>query len=144
MLIDEDSDENEAAVEQGDDVAGAAYRESLTSVDGFTRGAGGRVKFHKDTKKRRRENDDGSDVEMADATGASAGEKRKAKKRSPVKLGREFKAKVRVSLLRYALLLNLLHRTPEGTSSVGVMIHTRTFPFLKQPKKAPKGATVSP
>ena len=80
-------------------MAGDAYRETLTSVDGFTRDARGRVKFHKDTKKRRRdadgaENGDG-DVEMADGTLGAGGESRdkRAKKNKPVKVGQEFKAK---------------------------------------------------
>ena len=63
MVIDDKANEDEAMEE---DVAGAAYKESLTSVDGFTRGPNGRVKFNKDTKKRRRENED-EDVEMGEA-----------------------------------------------------------------------------
>ncbi|KAI0266803.1 NUC173-domain-containing protein [Gloeopeniophorella convolvens] len=87
MIIDEsDSDAGGAAEE---DVAGAAYREALTSADGFTRGPGGRIKFNKDTKKRRRENaEQDEDVEMGEAETARSG-----KKRSEVRLGREFKAK---------------------------------------------------
>ncbi|TDL26142.1 NUC173-domain-containing protein [Rickenella mellea] len=99
MVIDNDSDsddnEDRAKVKPSEDVAGAAYYESLTSADGFTRGPNGRIKFNKDTKKRRRENDQaGSDVEMADATPTTtaAGHK-KAKRDTVVKLGREFKAK---------------------------------------------------
>ena len=65
----------------------------MTSVDGFTRGPNGRVKFNKDTKKRRRENEDeDGDVEMADGAAASA--TKKNKKRTEPKLGHEFKAKV--------------------------------------------------
>lgn len=90
MLIDEDSDSGDAGVE---DVAGTAYREQMTSADGFTRGANGRVKFNKDTKKRRRENVADEDVEMEDAS-VGAGAARAEKKRSEAKLGREFKAKV--------------------------------------------------
>jgi ribosomal RNA-processing protein 12 len=84
-----DSDSDVGATAQTD-VTGTAYRESFTSVDGFTRGPGGRIKFNKDTKKRRRENEvDDEDVEMAEAEPTN-------KKRSEVKLGHEFKAKVRV------------------------------------------------
>jgi len=89
MLIaeDEDSDKDQPAAE---DVEGVAYRETLTSVDGFTRGQGGKVKFHKDTKKRRRENEEpDGDVEMADGTGAPP----KAKKKVEARFGHEFKAK---------------------------------------------------
>jgi len=94
MMIDSDSgSEAEANVKRaGTDVAGSAYRESITSVDGFTRGPNGRIKFNKDTKKRRRENDEAEDVEMADGE-AGSGKNKKNKQRSEVKLGHEFKAK---------------------------------------------------
>ncbi|KAH7920537.1 NUC173-domain-containing protein [Leucogyrophana mollusca] len=89
---DSDSDIEVSARKAAADVAGSAYRESMTSVDGFTRGPNGRVKFNKDTKKRRRENeDDDGDVEMADADATSGTTKNK--RRSDVKLGHEFKAK---------------------------------------------------
>lgn len=93
MVIDESDDGDDAG--QGDDVAGTAYREAITSADGFTRGPNGKVKFNKDTKKRRHENlEDAEDVEMGDAEGGAAGKshKRKATKT----LGHEFKAKVRI------------------------------------------------
>ncbi|KAI0051816.1 NUC173-domain-containing protein [Auriscalpium vulgare] len=89
MIIDDGSDSDAAPA--GDAEAGAAYREAITSVDGFTRGRDGRVKFNKDTKKRRRDNaaDDADvDVEMADADGGT-----QRKRRGSVKLGRDFKAK---------------------------------------------------
>ena len=89
LVIDEsDSDDNNVAVP---DVAGTAYREALTSVDGFTRGPDGRIKFNKDTKKRRRENAvEDEDVEMAEEEPA----KPVSKKRGEAKLGHEFRAKV--------------------------------------------------
>lgn len=92
MIIDEPDAETAGADAASTDVAGTAYRESMTSVDGFTRGPSGRVKFNKDTKKRRRENDeaDVEDVEMADGEGTN----KKNKRRTEVKLGQEFKAKV--------------------------------------------------
>ncbi|KAG6333632.1 hypothetical protein ID866_5457 [Astraeus odoratus] len=72
-------------------VTRGAYMESVTSTDGFTRDAKGRVKFNKDTKKRRRENEDqDGDVEMADET---VSDPKKNKRRSEVKLGHEFKAR---------------------------------------------------
>ncbi|KIK91816.1 hypothetical protein PAXRUDRAFT_34789 [Paxillus rubicundulus Ve08.2h10] len=87
-----DSDIEVSALKAAKDVGGSAYRESLTSVDGFARGPNGRIKFNKDTKKRRRENEeDGRDVEMAD--GETPVETKKNKRRSEVKLGHEFKAK---------------------------------------------------
>ncbi|KAA1475204.1 NUC173-domain-containing protein [Dentipellis sp. KUC8613] len=95
MIIDdsdEDADEAAATAAAGEDVAGTAYRESMTSADGFTRGPNGRIKFHKDTKKRRRENAEDEDVEMGDAEGGGAKE-RPSKRRSDVKIGKEFKSK---------------------------------------------------
>ncbi|KAL0956351.1 hypothetical protein HGRIS_002501 [Hohenbuehelia grisea] len=94
MVIDgEDSDEAAGEI-AGDNVAGDAYRESITSVDGFTRGPNGRVKFHKDTKKRRREEADADmDVDMADETPSARGGAPKNKRRTEPKLGHEFKAK---------------------------------------------------
>ncbi|OBZ70964.1 Ribosomal RNA-processing protein 12 [Grifola frondosa] len=89
MIIDEEDASDNGGV---DNVAGAAYRENLTSADGFTRGPNGRIKFNKDTKKRRRENEDADeDVEMADAVAHPSGKKQK--KRAEVKFGHEFKAK---------------------------------------------------
>lgn len=78
------------------DVAGDAYRESITSVDGFTRGPNGRVKFNKDTKKRRREEDNNDEMEGVDALPTKPSHKlRKIEN----KLGHEFKAKVSSSVL---------------------------------------------
>ncbi|KAF7315455.1 rRNA processing protein [Mycena indigotica] len=93
MLI--DGDDDDAELGEDADIAGAAYRENLTSVDGFTRGANGRVKFNKDTKKRRRENEDvDGDVEMGDVEpGGAPKSAKKAKGRSEAKFGHEFKAK---------------------------------------------------
>ncbi|CAE7160736.1 unnamed protein product [Rhizoctonia solani] len=94
MIVEESSDEEGA--DQADDVAGGAYREMLTSTDGQTRDANGKVRFAKDTKKRRaaeREADD--DVEMADGTetGLAKESPKKKNKRNVVKVGAEFKAK---------------------------------------------------
>jgi len=88
MVIDEGGSDNEGSGNVVDD----AYKETLISADGFTRGPNGRIKFNKDTKKRRRENEgEDEDVEMADADKASSD--KKTKRRSEVKLGHEFKAK---------------------------------------------------
>ncbi|KAJ6499124.1 armadillo-type protein [Mycena sanguinolenta] len=92
MLIDEEGDGEDAGQPDSADVAGTAYRESMTSVDGFTRGPNGRVKFNKDTKKRRRENEDADgDVEMGD--GEAGSKNKKAKRKDDPKFGHEFKAK---------------------------------------------------
>lgn len=98
MIIDEDSDSDTAAPSKStnkEDVVGTAYRDSFVSADGFTRAPSGRVKFNKDTKKRRRaEMEDGdADVDMLDPSSPL-----KAAKQTPksVKIGSEFKAKVRL------------------------------------------------
>ena len=95
MIFDESgSDSNDGAAE---DVAGTAYREALTSADGFTRGPGGRIKFNKDTKKRRRENAvENEDVEMGEVESGKPG-----KKRSEGKIGHEFRAKVRTKMSNF-------------------------------------------
>jgi ribosomal RNA-processing protein 12 len=106
MVIDESKSEGPFPKAAATDVAGTAYRECITSVDGFTRGPKGQVKFNNDTKKRRRDNADiGEDVEMMDGdTGSGKG---KNKRRSDIKLGHEFKAKVKSSaLVRLYILLN--------------------------------------
>ncbi|KAI0029666.1 NUC173-domain-containing protein [Vararia minispora EC-137] len=93
-LVIADSDSDAAAGERAqEDVVGSAYRAQMTGVDGLTRGPGGRVKFNKDTKKRRREDGD-EDVEMEDASaGAAKAEERPGKKRRETRLGHEFRAK---------------------------------------------------
>jgi hypothetical protein len=83
--------------------AGTAYVESMVSTDGFTRGANGRIKFNKDTKKRRRVEADFADGMEVDelATNAASGakstqpNKKLKEKKNQKKLGHEFKAKVR-------------------------------------------------
>jgi len=92
MVIAEDDSDDE---DQGaTDVAGTAFRSNLESVDGHTRGVNGRVKFNKDTKKRRAAELEDGDVEMADAPSVST-KPSSAKRKTSVKLGQEFKAKVR-------------------------------------------------
>ncbi len=89
-----ESSDDEEGPEQGEDVVGTAYHESLTSVDGFTRGPKGQVKFNKDTKKRRREADErDQDIEMADPEAMQA-KPPKTRKKTDVRPGQEFKAKV--------------------------------------------------
>jgi len=94
MIIDDGGEANGETMEVEEDVVGTAYRDSIRTVDGFSRGPNGRVKFNKDTKKRRREELEGEaeDVEMGDVA-ADTG--RKSKKRSQDKLGKEFRSKVR-------------------------------------------------
>ena len=91
MLIDSSSDEDEDAEPNTESrLAGSAFQETLTSTDGFTRDSRGRVKFNKDTKKRRREADDlgeNEDVEMAEEDQEEA--KQKTEAEAEKKLGAE-------------------------------------------------------
>ena len=103
IIEDDDSDSDiprsKSKPEHGN---GNLYKESLTSVDGFTRGPNGKVKFDKDTKKREHEEMSEDDVEMADIAVEDATSK--SKKRNEFKIGQEFKGKVRcvqVSLRKY-------------------------------------------
>jgi ribosomal RNA-processing protein 12 len=93
MIIDEDENSEEAGNNPAANEAGAAYKELLTSADGYIKGPNGRIKFHRDTKKRRREAEDDGDVEMGDSTPLA-----RTKKTNPAtraRIGQEFKAKVR-------------------------------------------------
>lgn len=129
MVIDEGGAEHDA--EMGEDVAGTAYREALTSADGFSRGPNGRVKFNKDTKKRRREETEVEDVEMADAQPTV---NKKEKRKHESKLGQEFKAKVRVRRFNFpGLSLTEAHFDRKRVvmlKRVG-STHTRTCPSDK-------------
>lgn len=95
IIFDDSDSDDETNAQEAKDVAGTAYRENITSVDGFTRGPNGKIKFNKDTKKRRLEEANMEDVEMADADDLIPTSK-KIQKKSEVKLklGHEFKAKV--------------------------------------------------
>ncbi|KAL0578292.1 pre-rRNA processing protein [Marasmius crinis-equi] len=95
MIIDEDESDEDAGAgapqqKSKEDVVGTAYRESITSVDGFTRGPNGRIKFNKDTKKRRRENQDAEDDAM---DVVEDNPKKQKTKQGNARLGHEFKAK---------------------------------------------------
>ena len=107
MVIDEE--EEEEIDQEAYEIEGNAYKETLTSVDGFTRGPNGRVKFNKDTKKRRREEEQMEDVEMGDAEQVSAAKSKKAKKQEP-RLGHEFKAKVRPFSIAFPIVADILSR----------------------------------
>jgi hypothetical protein len=139
MVIEDKGEEEQAG---GEDVVGTAFRDQMTSADGFTRGAGGRVKFNKDTKKRRRENAE-EDVDMEDV-GAAAKE-RPGKRRSEVKLGHEFKAKV--SVLWFVCGpkcgdLNACGRKREAMSKRAAWTHMRTSRSNRRQKRA-TGAVAS-
>lgn len=115
MHIDEADDEEEG--EEEDDVAGNAYRENITSVDGFTRGRNGRIKFNKDTKRRRDEELDG-DVEMEDGT--SPKPKKSPKKTATPNLGHSFKAKVRRGKWMYSCINRIEQKAGGDVKKGGV------------------------
>lgn len=122
LIINSDSDSAAGSeVDEDARLAGAAYQEALTSADGFTRDARGRVKFNKDTKKRRRDAmnvDENEDVEMADAnaSGTQGGKNKKQKRKAPTKVGQEFKAKV--SLLELYYFYSLTRSTQRAGGDV--------------------------
>ncbi|KAJ4483189.1 armadillo-type protein [Lentinula aciculospora] len=89
MVIDQSDEEEDALRQAANDFSGTAYRESISSVDGFTRGPNGRVKFNKDTKKRRRGDED---LDMMDIDESDLS-RNKQKRKASAKLGHEFKAK---------------------------------------------------
>jgi ribosomal RNA-processing protein 12 len=78
-------------------LAGAAYKDTLVSVDGFTRNPNGTIKFHKDTKKRRKEEMEMGDMEIDTPEEYSKGGvgPERTKKKNEARIGQEFKAKVR-------------------------------------------------
>ncbi|KAF4598258.1 RRP12 family protein [Pleurotus pulmonarius] len=126
-LVIESSDDEEGP-EQGEDVVGTAYHESLTSVDGFTRGPKGQVKFNKDTKKRRREADErDQDIEMADPEAMQA-KPPKTRKKTDVRPGQEFKAKKAggdvkkggVDPYAYLSLSQAAKKGQRGRTSIGI------------------------
>lgn len=124
MVIDNEDEDGDAQMEE--DVEGAAYREAITSADGFTRGPNGKIKFNKDTKKRRRDNADvDEDVEMADAGAPSKREKRK----HDPKLGHEFKAKVHIGSPRGCILSDVpcAYRKGEVMSKRAAWTPMRTY-----------------
>lgn len=130
---DEESDIEVSSRKAAKDVAGSAYRESMTSVDGFTRGPNGRIKFNKDTKKRRRENEDeDGDVEMADGAATTP---KKHKRPGEPKFGHEFKAKVGGLLCLFSQVLMFHYRKLVVTSRKAVWIHMLMCRCLKPPRK---------
>lgn len=126
MVIDKDDSDADG----GEAVADDAYRESITSADGFKRGQNGRIKFNKDTKKRRRENEADEDVEMADADAISPG--KKSKRKIEQKLGHEFRAKASQHCFHdYILLTSMDYRKQEAISKRAAWSRMHTCHLLK-------------
>ena len=113
MIIEDGDGADDETMEVEEDVVGTAYRDSIRSIDGFSRGPNGRVKFNKDTKKRRREELEGEteDIEMGDVT-VNTG--RKSKKNSPEKVGKEFRSRVRPYNHAHHIITRLTYRLTES------------------------------
>lgn len=116
QIDDEPSSSSKGAQVEGGEGMGA-YLEAMRGEDGHTRDAKGKTKFNKTQGKRARGDDEfggeGSVVEglkELEVGGGAAGARKKKVKRESVKIGAEFKAKVRCSpcfhfLLRLSFLL---------------------------------------
>jgi hypothetical protein len=107
IIADSDSDEDATANDKilrvpgkrsiDEQLGGAAYRDTLVSVDGFTRNPNGTIKFHKDTKKRRKEEMEMGDMDLdaPEEQSKSGFGPERTKKRKEARVGQEFKAKAR-------------------------------------------------
>ena len=69
MIVDDDYSGSDVphAKSESEHIDANLYKGSITSIDGFTHCPSGKVKFHKDIMKRRREEMSKDDVEMTDA-----------------------------------------------------------------------------
>ncbi|KAF9396232.1 hypothetical protein CPC16_003942 [Podila verticillata] len=130
VIDDSDSDAGEAEAEEADeeqmelDQAENNYLESLKSLDGFTRGQGGKIKFNKTNKRGVVGKDE--DTEMMDAGGPGPIRSKGPKEQRPTKgLGQDFKAKKaggdmkkkgRVDPYAYVPLTSLRKGAKEGLS----------------------------
>ena len=59
----------------------ALYKEGLSYINGFTRGLNGKIKFHKNTEKHRREEMSEDDVEIPDTVVEKRASKSKNEKK---------------------------------------------------------------
>ncbi|KAG0363494.1 hypothetical protein BG005_011437 [Podila minutissima] len=130
LVIDDSDSDGEAEAEEVDeeqmelDQAENNYLESLKSLDGFTRGQGGKIKFNKTNKRGVVGKDE--DTEMMDAGGPGPIRSKGPKEQRPTKvLGQDFKAKKaggdmkkkgRVDPYAYVPLTSLRKGAKEGLS----------------------------
>ncbi|KAF9337813.1 hypothetical protein BG006_002533 [Podila minutissima] len=130
LVIDDSESDGEAEAEEVDeeqmelDQAENNYLESLKSLDGFTRGQGGKIKFNKTNKRGVVGKDE--DTEMMDAGGPGPIRSKGPKEQRPTKvLGQDFKAKKaggdmkkkgRVDPYAYVPLTSLRKGAKEGLS----------------------------
>ena len=144
MIIDGGDEANDGTMEVEEDVVGTAYRDSIRSIDGFSRGPNGRVKFNKDTKKRRREELEGEieDIEMSDMTANTGG---RSKKRSPEKVGKEFRSRVCAynHTPCYGQTDWRINRKQEAISREVGWIHMHMLHSSKPPRESLEGLRIS-
>ncbi|KAF9179181.1 hypothetical protein BGZ51_007162 [Haplosporangium sp. Z 767] len=133
LVIDESDSENEGGADEDEEVdeeqmeldqAENNYLESLKSLDGFTRGQGGKIKFNKTNKRGVLGKDE--DTEMEQAGGPGPIRSKGPKEQRPTKaLGQDFKAKRaggdvkkkgRVDPYAYVPLTSLRKGAKEGLS----------------------------
>ncbi|KAF5325080.1 hypothetical protein D9619_009645 [Psilocybe cf. subviscida] len=88
MIID-DRDSDDEAAKNAAQPSRHPFREDLTSVDGFTRGANGKTKLNEDSKKRRREENATMDTGMSDVEPMTT----KAKEKDESEFRHGFKSK---------------------------------------------------
>ncbi|KAF5325363.1 hypothetical protein D9619_009634 [Psilocybe cf. subviscida] len=89
MIID-DRDPDDEAAKNAAQPSRHPFREDLTSVDGFTRGANGKTKLNEDSKRRRREENATMDTGMSDVEPMTT----KAKEKDESEFRHGFKSKV--------------------------------------------------
>ncbi|ORZ09128.1 NUC173 domain-domain-containing protein [Lobosporangium transversale] len=135
LVIDDSDSDNENNVDEEEemdqetmelDQAENNYLESLKSVDGFTRGQGGKIRFNKTNKRGALGNNENEDMDMDIQGGVGPIRRKGAKDPKQVKkIGQEFKAKKaggdvkkkgRVDPYAYVPLTSLRKGTKEGLS----------------------------
>lgn len=137
MMIDEDGSDQEAPA--GDVLAGSAYQTAMTSVDGMSRDARGRLKLNK-SNKRGRALEAANDVDMLEGIMDDDKDRKKKAKRVPEKLGSEFRSKVSSTPLRAIEAAvtdryNYSERVEISNPPVRTCRHTATFPSARPPSR---------
>lgn len=145
MIIDEDGSDQEPSA--GDVLAGSAYQTAITSVDGMSRDARGRLKLNK-ANKRGRAVEAENDVDMLEGIMDDDRDRKKKARRVPEKLGTEFRSKV--GLVNLCLVRTVANRTchseREETSNPPVRMYLRilTCRSGKPPSRKAQTRSISP
>jgi len=147
MIIDEDGSDQEPSA--GDVLAGSAYQTAITSVDGMSRDARGRLKLNK-SNKRGRALEAENDVDMLEGIMDDDKDRKKKAKRVPEKLGSEFRSKVGRLFIRCVteLALTLTNDCSERAETLNLLVktcrHTATFHWAKLPSRRVLTRSTSP